>query len=386
MKRILVGTAAATLFTGMSTAAPAEPWTRTYVIEWYEGANYYGGKTGTIEPGSDCPKGSAPSPDWVKVLVDAGYSEKEAKWLRDPANPTREPNNGQPMMAFRGANRQNVYDYPTTTPEAGIPPVAGNIALGFNLDGDTKTGFVSPTGEKGIDHAFYKALGCLRGNRGPARLSERGKGANDSMREGAWTVVIVVSGQGNDPANDPHVRVGIYSSPDKIVRDGAGNVAHDYTFRIKPDTKLHAIFDGATRKGVLTARAADAVRMRGPDSSELKLAKAQLRFEMKADGSLTGMIGGYRPWRPVYEAAVNARGPVAETLGWLRLPDMYYALQRYADYSPTGPGGEKTYISYNMRVDAVPAYVMLPDASGTVKQVQAFAPTGGEGAKTSAAP
>ncbi len=377
------GIAAAVLLQCLSTAAHAEPWARTYVIEWYEGANYYGGREGTTEPGTDCPAGSMPSPDWVEVLMDAGYSETEAKWLRDPANPTREPNNGQPMMAFRGLNKQNVYDYPTTTPEAGIPPVTGTIGLGFNLDNDPKTGFTSPTGERGIDHGVYKALGCLKGNRGPERLSERGKGANDSMREGAWTVVVVVSGQGTDPANDPDVRVGIYSSPDKIVRDGAGGVAQDYTFRIKPHAKLQAIFAGESREGLITAKADGPVWMRGPDTGELKLAKAQLRLEMKPGGSLSGMIGGYRPWRPMYEAMVNARGPVAEPLGWVRLPDVYYALQRYADYSPTGPDGEKTYISYNMRLDAAPAYVLTPDASGEVQQVKAFEPASGE---ASAAP
>lgn len=366
-----IGLASTALFAIVSTTAHAEPWARTYVIEWYEAANYYGGAEGTTSPGSDCPNGSAPSPDWVQVLVNAGYSEKEAKWLRDPANPTREPNLGQPMMAFRGENRQNVYDYPTTTPEVGIPPVAGKVAYGFNLDGDTTTGFEGPDGEKGIDHAHYKALGCLKGMRGPARLSERGKGANDSMREGAWTVVVVVSGEGKDPANDK-VRVGLYTSPDKIVRDGAGGVAQDYTFRIKPDDKLQAIFEGVSRDGVITAKADAPIWMRGPDSSELKLAKAQLEFAMNDDGSLSGMIGGYRPWRPIYESLVNGRGPVAEPLGWLRIPDVYYALQRYADYSPTGPGGEKTYISYHMKVDATPAYVVTPDAAGTVKQARLF--------------
>jgi hypothetical protein len=376
------GMVAAVLFTILSTTAQAEPWARTYVIEWYEAANYYGGKGGILEPGSDCPQGAMQSPDWVKLLVDAGYTEKEAKWLRDPANPTREPNNGQPMMAFRGTNRQNVYDYPTTSREYGITPVAGTIGLGFNLDGDTKTGFVSPTGEKGIDHAHYKALGCLKGMRGPARLSERSKGANDSMREGAWTVLIVVSGEGKDPANDPKVRVGLYLSRDKIVRDGSGGVAKDYTFTIQPDQKRQAMFEGSTRKGVITAKAPSTIWMRGPDTSELKLAEAQLRFEMKPDGSLSGMLGGYRPWRPIYEALVNARGPVAEPLGWVRLPDVYYALQRYADYSPTGPGGEKTHISYNMRVDALPAFVMTPDATTPIKQVQLFAPEPG-GTRTS---
>lgn len=374
MIRRILGTSAAALFMLASTApAQAAPWVKTYVVEWLESASYFGGTAGALEPGTDCPQGAAASPDWLKVLLDAGFPEAEAKKLRDPANPTRSPINGQPMMAFRGANRQNVYDYPYTTPEVGIPPVAGSVAEGFNLDGDPKTGFVSPTGEKGIDNAFYKAMGCMKSMRGAPRLADSAKGSNDSMREGAWTLLIVVSGSGKDPMNDPKVQVGLYLSDDKIVRDGAGGVAQDYTFAIKADAKRQALFHGSTRKGVITAQAPSTVWTSGPDTRELRLEKARLQLELKADGALSGMIGGYRPWRPIYENLANARGPVVETLSWVRLPDVYYALQRYADYSPVGPEGEKTFISYAMRVDAIPAYVLNPDKSATVAQVQQFA-------------
>ena len=61
-----------------------------------------------------------------------------------------------------------------------------------------------------------------------------------------------------------------------------------------------------------------------------------------------------------------------ESLTWVRLPDVYYALQRNADYSPTGPKGEKTHISFALRVDAVPAFVMTPDAR---RQSPAAGPT-----------
>jgi catechol 2,3-dioxygenase-like lactoylglutathione lyase family enzyme len=84
-------------------------WTKTYVVEWNEPAMYYGAKTGVIDPGTDCPKGTNPEIDWVKVLVDAGYTLEEAKWLRNPANPTRSPVHGQNQMAFRGKDRANVY-------------------------------------------------------------------------------------------------------------------------------------------------------------------------------------------------------------------------------------------------------------------------------------
>ena len=186
-------------------------------------------------------------------------------------------------------------------------------------------------------------------------------------------LLIVASGSGKDPMNDPRVRVGFYVSDDRIVRDGAGGVATDYTFAIKPDAKMQAFFDGASRNGVIAARATDTVWIHGPDMDDLELAKAQLRLEMKADGALSGLVGGYRPWLPFYEKLVNARGPVVEALTWVRLPDIYYALRRHADYSPTGAGGEKTYISYELRVDASPAYVMSPDRTGTVTAAQAFA-------------
>src|SRR5262249_38701096 len=72
------------LFLALSQAQQASPhakWTRTYVVEWNEPAMYYGAKTGVTDPGTDCPNGTNPSPDWIKVLVDAGYTPEEAKWL-----------------------------------------------------------------------------------------------------------------------------------------------------------------------------------------------------------------------------------------------------------------------------------------------------------------
>src|SRR5262245_42357411 len=89
-------------------------WTKTYVVEWNEPAMYYGAKSGVIDPGTDCPAGTNPEVDWVKVLMDAGYTEEEAKWLRNPANPTRSPVHGQNQMAFRGKDRANVYIHPET--------------------------------------------------------------------------------------------------------------------------------------------------------------------------------------------------------------------------------------------------------------------------------
>jgi hypothetical protein len=366
----LAATLTALLPPGLAHAA----WTKTYVVEWNEPADYYGAKAGTIEPGTDCPKGTNPEPDWVKILVEAGYTPEEARWLRNPANPTRSPIHGQNQMAFRGKDRANVYIHPTSTPETGLVGVTGTIAEGLDLDGNPRTGFTSPTGEPGIDNNFYRTLGCWKPYRGPPRLSSGALSMNDAMREGSWTVVVVVAGAGSDPANDPDVSVGFYMGQDKLVKDGTGSVVRDYTFRIRPDAELEAIFKAKSAGGVITSTVpAREVWLRDPSyTRQLQLLQARIRLQMQPDGSLKGLIGGYRPWLPIYTGWVDARGPVIEAVTWVRLPDVYYALQRGADYSPTGAGGEKTHISYAMRVEAIPAFVVSPDGKTEVRGVTSY--------------
>ena len=361
-----------------STAVPQQlskpaKWTKTYVIEWNEPAMYYGAKTGVIDPGTDCPKGTNPEIDWIQVLVDAGYTLEEAKWLRNPANPTRSPVHGQNQMAFRGKDRANVYVNPTSTPDTGLVGVSGTTGEGVNLDDDEKTGFTSPTGEKGIDNNFYKCLGCWKTYRGPRRLSSGALQFNDSMRNGAWTTVIVMSGEGADPMNDTHVKIGFYVSNDKMVKDGNGNIAPDYTFRIAPHAKYEGILAARTSNGRVISTAPGEIMLRDPGyTRDLELLRARVDLQMKPDGSLTGYVGGYRPWEPVYKGWVNARGPVIESLTWVQLPAVYYALRRSADYSPTGANGEKTHISFALRIDALPAFVVTPDASKEVASVETY--------------
>lgn len=348
-------------------------WTKSYVIEWNEPAIYYGAKEGVIDPGTDCPAGTNPEIEWTKVLMDAGYTREEAEWLRNPANPTRSPVHGQNQMAFRGKDRANVYVNPTSTPDPGLTGVSGTIGEGIDLDGNRKNGFTSPSGEKGIDNNFYKTVGCWKTYRGPQRLSSGALQFNDSMRNGGWTTVIVVAGKGDDPMNDKEVTVGFFVSSDKMVKDGNGNIARDYTFSIKPDATYEAIFPAQVKDGVITStKAVDGVLREPAYWRDLELLRAQVKLEMKPDGSLTGYVGGYRPWMDVYTGWVNARGPVIESLTWVQLPGVYYALRRNADYSPTGPKGEKTHISYALRVDALPAYVMTPDSKAQVASVQSW--------------
>ncbi len=370
MKRQYLGLAAALVLTNTAHAE----WQKSYVIEWNEPAMYYGADTGVIDPGTDCPAGTNPEIDWIDVLVRAGYSLEEAQWLRNPANPTRSPRHGQNQMAFRGKDRANVYTHPETYPDPGLTEVSGAIGEGLNLDSNSSTGFTSPTGEKGIDNTFYKTLGCWKTYRGPHRLSGGALTFNDAMRNGAWTMVVVVTGEGDDPRNDEDVSVGIYMSDDKLVKGGDGEVSPDYSFRLKPHRVYEGIFSARTIDGVISTREpSEKVVLREPAfNQELELLQAQLRLTMQDDGSLQGYVAGYRPWMPIYTGWVDARGPVIESLTWVELPSVYYALKRNADYSPAGANGENTHISYALRVSALPAFVMTPDASQEVSQVVSY--------------
>jgi hypothetical protein len=158
-----------------------------------------------------------------------------------------------------------------------------------------------------------------------------------------------------------------------MVKDGNGNIARDYSFRIAPNARYEGILPARTSKGVILSTAPADVMLRDPSYTQsLELLRARVKLEMKPDGSLTGYLGGYRPWEAVFKGWVNARGPVIEVLTWVQLPAVYYTLRRNADYSPTGPGGEKTHISFALRIDAVPAFVMAPDASKEVASVESY--------------
>ena len=136
---------------------------------------------------------------------------------------------------------------------------------------------------------------------------------------------------------------------------------------------MKAYFAARTSNGRIISTGPADIMLRDPGyTRDLELLRARVDLEMKPDGSLTGYVGGYRPWEAVYKGWVNARGPVIESLTWVQLPAVYYALRRNADYSPTGPDGEKTHISFALRIDALPAFVMTPDASKEVASVESY--------------
>jgi hypothetical protein len=366
----------ASILVTAASPAMAAPWVRGFVVDNYEPAFYYGGRGGTEEPGSDCRKGTIPILDYKTVLKTSWRTDAEVEKLTMPVSAGGEGEKViSPAMQHRGFRRDiDSYINPFTAPDAGMQQVTGRLAEGFDLDGNANSGgFTSPSGERGIDNAFYRAWGCIMSYRGTpyhAYLSQR---ANDKMLDGLYTMVIRVSGNA-DPMNDDHAIFEVAYSPDHVVKDANGNLVRDVSFRIVK-SEQYTRLKARIRNGVLETEQAD-VRLPAfswgeTNRGEALFQKGRVRLTLNKDGGLSGLLGGYRDWREVYARDtfnVPSGGATRETYYHENQISMYYALKRNADGMPDPKTGRNTTISAAYRFTAKPAFVVDPPAPLAVDQ------------------
>jgi hypothetical protein len=92
---------------------------------------------------------------------------------------------------------------------------------------------------------------------------------------------------------------------------------------------------------------------------------------LNRDGTLSGLVGGYRDWRDVYNRDtfnVPSGGATRETYYHQNQIAMYYALKRNADGIPDPKTGRNTAISAAFRLTARPAFVVDPPKPIAVDQ------------------
>jgi hypothetical protein len=179
-------------------------------------------------------------------------------------------------------------------------------------------------------------------------------------------MVVRVSGN-KDPMNDDEATIEVAYSPDHLIKDPAGKVVRDYSFRMAHSaqyTKLKA----SIKNGVVQSQQAD--EMRAPafawyesNRGEAVFRKGEIRLVIHPDGTASGLIGGYRDWRTLYDHDtfnVPSGGESRETTYFQNQIAIYYALKRNADAFPDPKTGANTEISTAYRFTAVPAYVVDP--------------------------
>jgi hypothetical protein len=356
-------------------------WHQGYVVEYYALQSVWA-VDAAKDPTKDvqCPNGYN-IPNWNKNFKTTWRTEAEVDQV---INRPGGFSFGTPLGNRGPHPGMNVYRDPTLIPDPGIEEVRTKIGWGFDLDGNKATGFASPDGKMtGLDNGVYKAMGCLVEYRGPAHQPGRfvpedaSYYPNDEMRQGVFTMLIMLSGEGNDPSNDPSMKVGFYLAKEQLQKLHNNEIAPDYSYRIDPDPRFMTVVDAKSANGVITLKSQpEFINIRDAHTRpyfvpELTLFKPQMELTVNKDGVLSAKVGGYRNWKQLYWGWA-AGGSTTETARQIDLVGLWNALERNADGMPDPGTGKNTAISASYQIYAVPAFMVTPESNEVVTEARLF--------------
>lgn len=323
-----------------------------------------------------CPKGP------VLRLRDAYLQTlpaAEATRLRKPEN-VKEWDAGWQAYAFNEAGA-NVCTNPDMFDRPMQRTVESPNAWGLDLDGGDKSEtcqheeFTTPTGVTGIDNQEYRAMGCAPEWRGVDGVSADQKvGMQQFHNSGEWTQVILLRGV-DSLQNDPEVEVVYANTPDRPVLDTMGKWLPGASFTISNKApRERNVLRGKIVDGVLTTEPADiklagtwgqsAERdLRGP-RGRFDYRKARLQLKFQPDGTLTGLMGGYRPYFDTILSGSLGGAGTALVAGH-DCASQLKTLKTLADGLKDPKTGECKGISSAQQIRAIPAFVTDVPATRT---------------------
>lgn len=297
--------------------------------------------------------------------------EAEAARLRLPEN-AKEWDAKWQATAFL-PNGANICTHPDMFDRPMQRTVESANAWGLDLDGGDKSDtcdhqeFKTPTGQGGIDNQEYRAMGCTLEWRGVDGVAaDQQVGTKQFHNSGEWTQVILIKGV-DSLQNDPDVQVVYANTPDRPAIDTKGKWLPGASFAIeeKPPRERN-VLRGRIVNGVLTT-----------DPTNIKLAgtwgqggardlrgirgrfdyrKARLRLEFQPDGTLTGLMGGYRPYFDTILSGSLGGAGTALVAGH-DCGAQLKTLKTLADGLKDPKTGECKGISSAQRIRAIPAFV-----------------------------
>lgn len=241
--------------------------------------------------------------------------------------------------------------------------VQSTVAYGLNLDGTTDGGatsnscthkkFEGLSGEAAVDNQLFRALGCSKS----WRLQP------DSGGRYFDSYLIEVRGL-DDLRNDDHVEVGIYSTEDVSMRSQTGAHLPNQSFRVTPNPRWRTETQGRIVDGVLTTDVIDVMYLRWQipltgafgQASEFEFHDVRFQVSLRPDGTVTGILGGYRP---IDNIATRYRCcKSAATAGNNDCASEHKTLVALADGYPDPDTGLCTMISSAQNVEGIPAFVV----------------------------
>lgn len=323
--------------------------TRSYAISLIYTASY--------TDKDQCPRGGNGGPAEMKqrVLAAMGYTREQA--IKIIANDDADEHGKKINYRDRGTldgKPANVQNFPLSWPDPKLETAVGRYAYGFNLDGkiDANSYEDPETGEKGVDNQMWRALGCfsnymVRRPVIPYNESIVWDTAMDSMP--AWLMSITA----DDWSKDGPVRVQFDRALNILMRDAKGAVLAGSSYTIDTDPRSHSEFRGSLKNGVVTLEPGPFF-MQGESQfyAVLRMSNMRARINLKPDGNLWAVLGGYQPWRDYYHyLAIRGEGD-----GLVDLPGAYNLLRRLADANPDPVTGENRDISTAYYIEAVPVF------------------------------
>ena len=345
---------------GMSPAALAMQ-TKTYVVSLFIQA------TNSVE--GDCPVlNPLPEDAFREEFRGIGMPNDKIEEIIAAMKGGSSDEKTQEAIVNRGrfeGRPVNAFTFPTTVPAEHIyHDLNAKYAFGFNLDGKEAPGsFEDPeTHETGVDNGYWRAMGCQNNHRGPAAEGS----ASWTLRWGinrdkmpAWLITLSTE----DFSKDGDVTIKLNKALEHVEADANGYVRADSTFRIDPDPRWKNTLHAKLKDGVVTVTEPGEVHLSGDPYvlTDLDMAQTHMRIRVNDGAKITGLIGGYMPWRRIF-LLYGAAGFTEEIMIGTDIPGAFYALRRNADAYPDPKTGENTAISTAWKFEAVPAYAVSLEA------------------------
>src|SRR3984957_17989063 len=360
----------------------ATPQTRSYVVERLTYAMYYVAAFQKV-----CPQG------WLPNLEEAflqSISPAERKRLMTPENASER------SRIFRGeftegSSGEDLCSNPKSFESDPRYPlmldhtVQGKVAYGLNLDGNSDGSatpksckhqkFQSPRGEPGIDNQAFRALGCARTWRGGSDTGgDQVQFEQAHMKDGNFNYLIEIRGI-TDLRNDD-LEVGFYSTSDKPRVGLDGRFVSHQTFTPNSERRLGNILHGRISNGVLTTDPIDTLRVEtkypvsggnGMGTAHERVFRgARFQLALGEDGALKGTMGAYeKPEEVMFVGRIG--GKALATVDGAVCPLENKLLEAMADGYPDPDTGKCTHISLAYAVEAVPAFIVHPEAKSADK-------------------
>ncbi len=338
--------------------------TRTYVIHKFVHApNSQDGDCGPEGPNEDADK------LYARYLSEMGKSPAEVKrlitgWISGGP----EGRIVQDLMVNRGrieGQPVNGYTHPAAVKDPQLRTVISEYGYGFNLDGQVSPDdFIDPeTGEEGVDHNMFRAVGCNQGFRGVPGNEGTYWAYNLQLTgsEPAWLISI----SGENLNEDGPVSITFNRSYEHLKLMANGDPVPNMTYRVDPDPRSQNNFRAHIIDGTLRFDEPVDFQIQWNPlvMAELHLSRAQLRMTLKPNGSLEAFLGGFQPWMSAYWGVAEG-GYAKEEMVVGDVPGLYYTLKNLADADPDPSTGQNQSISATYHFLGVPAFHVPATSSG----------------------